>query len=109
MALTADQTVYLEERLGTPLDSTDIEARLLRLGGAGYEPAAALEILRTRLATMLLDPLTFSVSGEYSESRRDNVDYLKKMIAQVAGEAGDVYGENVLRAVPPGCPAPWAR
>lgn len=108
MALTPTQTVYFEQRLGTlsSTDVTDIEARLLRLGGDGYEPAAAVEILSTRLATMLRNPVQFSVPGDYSENRTKNVEELRKQLSTAEMEAGSAG--SVLVSVPPQ-PSRWSR
>jgi hypothetical protein len=107
MALTAAQTVYFESRLGAPLDEADLEARLARLG-AGKEAAAAVEVLETRLATSLATPLRFSVPGEYSEDRSDNVSHVRDMLELAQGEAGEPAGFSTLRAVLPAT-ARWGR
>lgn len=105
MALTPTQTVYLETRLGSPLDD-DIEDRLTRLGGPGNEPAVAVEVLEIRLANLQRNPLQFSIPGDYSEDRSNNVALLKKALADAQQDDGS--GPSILVAVPP-APSRWGR
>ena len=101
MALNADQIAYFERRLGTPLDSDDLEPRLARLGTPARVAVEALEI---RLATMLNSPLSFNVQGDYSEDRSNNVDHLRSMLAQaradVEAETPPVLDPRLMRGVP---------
>lgn len=99
MALSATQTVYFEQRLGTPLDVPDLEERLLRLGGDGYEPAAAVEVLTIRLANLQKNPLKFSIPGDYSEDRSENAKLMQAALEDAQADAGS--GPSVLVATPP--------
>lgn|GEM_PF-2786608 len=108
MPLTADQTAYFESRLGTPLDAPDLETRLLRLLTA---PRVAVEVLEIRLATMLRDPLSFAIPGDYQEDRSRNVEHIRSMLELARAEAVEADGgtaSSVLTAAAP--PAPrWGR
>jgi hypothetical protein len=103
MALTAAQTAYLETRLGTMDAATaaDVEVRLARLGGDGYEAAAAAEVLETRLATMLQNPLKFAIPGDYSEDRSSNVSEVRRQLELALAESGSAEATGIAVPVQP--------
>lgn len=94
MALSTDQLAYLRSELGTntPPTDADLEAAFGRLGTL---EAVAAEIVRTRLATMLSNPTSFSVEG-YSQSYGANIDALTKQAARLEWEAGAAAGETIV-------------
>lgn len=114
MAFTAEQIAYLRTRLGTVVDEDtnptlveNLEERYDRLGTVQL---VAVEVLRERLADIanaLANPLSFSISGEYSQDSAANVPFLKSMLALAEQEAG-VPGSSLAVAVPPG-PGRWRR
>ncbi len=72
-----------------PYDNDDLDSRIGRLGTAH---AAALEILRQQRADMLTAPAVLNISGDYSESRVENLKRLADNIAQLER----VVGENTV-------------
>lgn len=86
MALTAQQRAYFRSQLGTTLDEVDLEARLVRL--EYDEAAAAREVLDQRLADLLTKPASFSVPGEYSESRAENIKALQEKVKGLGHGSG---------------------
>lgn len=96
MALTAVQQAYYRTRIGTPLDEADLESRLARLG---TDALVATEVLEERIATLLTKPLQFSVPGEYSEDRKENMTHLRDMLEQAQAEAGVTPAQSLLNAV----------
>lgn len=87
MSLTPDQDAYFRARLGSGYDDFDVEQRLLRNGGVGFEPLVVVEVLQERLATMVASPLSFTIVGDYSENRADNVKLLQAQLVDAREEA----------------------
>ena len=98
MALTSDEREQVRDEVGDGPDDADIDAAYDRTGS--WQGAAAA-ILSRRLANILAGPDSFSVPGEYSESRSKQVDALTVQIhgLEVAAEAA-VGGVGYLDRVP---------
>ncbi|MFF6903517.1 hypothetical protein [Streptomyces hydrogenans] len=69
---------WLISQLGTSTDLADLDTRYTRLGAAR---AVALEILRERLADLVDQPSTLSVSGVVSLSFAENIKAIERKIA----------------------------
>lgn len=81
MPLLADDLARIREWVGSSPDDGDVATVYERVG---EDPlAAALSILRTRRADMLAEPATWAVSGEYSQSTKDNLAALDRQIADL--------------------------
>lgn len=74
---------WLLAQLGEATSVTDLEARYARLGTAR---AVALEVLRGRLAALLQQPATVTVSGVVGVGFGENIKALERQIASL--EAG---------------------
>lgn len=68
----------------TPSD-IDIDALWVQLGGVEL---VALRVLRKRRATMLANPTSFNVQGDYSQSTVANLQYLDSLIVQLEQMTG---------------------
>lgn len=101
MALTADQDAYFRLKLGSGYDDSDAEERLLRLGGAGYEAGVVVEVLEQRLSDLSVKPASFTVVGEYSENRAENIKLTQQQLVdareEAASEGLDVDGAVVIQ------------
>jgi len=82
-ALTGSELMYTRRRVGLlPVDAdlqTIFDAYTLE---GVVEPLewTILSVLETRLAELIRNPATFSVSGEYSQSTAPNIEALKELI-----------------------------
>lgn len=75
---------WLQSQLGTSTDLADLTARYERLASAR---AVALEVLRERLAELLTQPATVTVSGVVGIGTAENIKaYERKIAALEAGE-----------------------
>lgn len=74
---------WLLAQLGEATSVTDLETRYARLGTAR---AVALEVLRGRLAALLQQPVTVTVSGVVGVGFGENIKALERQIANL--EAG---------------------
>ncbi|KFG02755.1 hypothetical protein IQ62_00150 [Streptomyces scabiei] len=83
MALNADIQAWLLAQLGETTSVTDLETRYTRLGTAR---AVALEVLRGRLAALLQQPSTVTVSSVVGIGTSENIKALERQIASL--EAG---------------------
>lgn len=99
MALTDETRAYYRSRLGATLDEPDLELRFARLGS---HPAVASEVLQERIATAITQPLSFSIPGDYSEDRKDNVAHMRAMLERAEADEAGLAGPDVLVAVPGG-------
>lgn len=109
MAFTDEDLAYLRTKLGSQVNEdtnpayvSDLEDRYDRLGTVQL---VAVEVLRQRLADIadpLANPLSYSISGEYSQDGSNNVAYLKAMLSDAEEDAG-VPGSSVMTAVMPHC------
>lgn len=99
MALTTAEVQYLRTKVGSAEDLAVLQStydRLLDLD------AVAREILEIRLADLLADPASFSVSGEYSQDTRTNIENLQKTLATLGGVSElATGGVRVLSPDPP--------
>ena len=81
MPLSGDDLTYLRRRVGSSPDDAALEVIY-----ATYEDRAhplehlTLHVLETRLADLLANPASFSVSGEYSQSTGENIRALTKLV-----------------------------
>ncbi len=89
MSLTPDQDAYLRSRLGSGYDDSDAEERLVRLGGDGYEPMVVVEVLQQRLADLATKPAQFTIVGEYSENRAENIKLTQEQYVKAVEEAAE--------------------
>lgn len=112
MALTEDQIAYYGRKLGVPLDEADIEARIARLTADGKftgDIDVVVEIVETRMATMVKTPEQFAIPGEYSQSTQGNIKLLDRQLADVLAEqasgvdveAGFVFVQPPINVWPP--------
>lgn len=69
---------WLLAQLGTSTDIPDLEARYTRLGTAR---AVALEVVRERLAALLVQPSSVNVSSVVSVSFSENIKAYERQIA----------------------------
>lgn len=75
---------WLISQLGTGTDLTDLTARYTRLGSAR---AVAIEVVRERLAVLLVAPGSVSVSGVVSVNFSANITaYERQLLALESGE-----------------------
>lgn len=96
MALTADQIAYYGRKLGTPIDQTDIEARIARLSTDGLYTGdidVVVEVIETRIATLANTPESFAIPGEYSQSTVGNMKLLQRQLADALAEQAS--GEDI--------------
>jgi uncharacterized protein YecT (DUF1311 family) len=92
VALTGSDLRYTRRRVGSLPADADLNTLYDTLVAEGKDQPVEwliLEVLETRLADLIRNPATFSVSGEYSQSTSSNIDALKAEInAQRAWMAG---------------------
>ncbi|MFF7795548.1 hypothetical protein [Streptomyces sp. NPDC007991] len=97
---------WLKAQLGAATPSSDLETRYARLGTAR---AVALEILRERLAALLEQPSTVTVTSVVGVSYTENIKAYERKIAQLesgqppapddpAGSNPDTLGVLYLKA-----------
>lgn len=96
-ALSADQLVFLQTKLGSTSDTADLQARYDRLGDT---VAVAREVLEIRFADLLNQPDTFSVAGEYSQGTKDQIARLRTLLDGL-GESEDEPTATTARLVGP--------
>ena len=75
---------WLLAQLGPTTDTADLEVRYTRLGTAR---AVALEVCRERLAVLLAQPATVTVSGVVGVGTAENIKGYERQIAAL--EAGE--------------------
>lgn len=83
MALTPTDLRYTRRRLGSLPADADLDTlydTLVLEGKTSPVEWVILETLETRLADLIRNPATFSVSGEYSQSTAANIEALKAEI-----------------------------
>lgn len=88
MALDSEQLAEVRDEIGTiePPSDSDLDDIHDRKGGlVGVVRAAWAQ----RLANLLAEPATFSVSGEYSQSVRDNIEGIQNRLKELAGVPDD--------------------
>lgn len=95
MALTDDQRAYLDSKIGPGYDEADIEVRLVRLNTVA---AVVREVLEIRLATLISQPSSFTVPGEYSQDTRENIKVLREALRDAKADeiAGSDVDENLV-------------
>ncbi|TXS42935.1 hypothetical protein [Streptomyces sp. t39] len=82
--MDAATRAWLIAQLGTATDLNDLDTRYTRLGNSR---AVALEVLRERLAALLAQPSSISVSGVVSINNSEVIKALERQIAAL--EAGE--------------------
>lgn len=97
MALTVDQTVYLQTQLGTGTDADDLEARYTRLGDV---IAVAREVLEIRLADLESQPEQFNVAGEYGQTTKEQMAAIRGKLVSL-GTSEDEPTASTARLVSP--------
>lgn len=80
MALAATVQAWLLAQLGPATPVADLETRYTRLGAAR---AVALEVLRERLAALLEQPSTVTVTSVVGVSYTENIKAYERKIAQL--------------------------
>lgn len=78
--LTDSDLAYLSTVLGSDLDEGDLQERYDRLGDTRK---VASEVLDIRYADLLAKPDSFTIPGEYSETRSKQIDALNARRMQV--------------------------
>lgn len=88
MPLDSDQLALVRDEVGSvePPSDADLDDIYDRKGGL---VGTVRVVWAQRLANFLADPATFSVSGEYSQSTRDNIEGIQKRLAELSGLADD--------------------
>lgn len=86
MALSTADLKYLRTKVGSrePPTDADLQDGYDRLG---ILDAVAREILEIRLADLLADPASFSVSGEYSQDTSANIRELRETLGSLGGQS----------------------
>lgn len=109
-ALTQDQLVYVRRQIGNSPTDAELQVTYDRLADVDQ---VVLEVLEIRLANLIADPATFSVSGEYSQSTAVNIQALQKKLDEwkaymirVGKLVGPEAGESVVRITSPDT-TPW--
>lgn len=84
MALTAAELIELRAVIGkgTPPTDADLNTKFDRLGSVTL---VAREVLSERLADLLTKPTSFSIPGEYSESRGGQIKALQEQLVALGG------------------------
>lgn len=89
-ALTPDEVIRIRRFTGdTPVDS-ELQAAYDRYGTL---KGAVLEILEIRKANLLASPLSFTITGEYAQNSRFNVEYLERLINAIRTGKVDPDGD----------------
>lgn len=94
MAMTTDELAAVRTYVvWDPPTDADLHAEQERLGGTW---AAALAAMRTRYSVMLNDPSSFTISGEYGESRSgESLKHFAGLIDEVAAlAAAEAAGDD---------------
>jgi hypothetical protein len=88
MPLDPDQLALVRDEVGTvePPSDADLDDIYDRKSGL---VGVVRVVWAQRLANFLADPATFNVSGEYSQSVRDNIEGIQKRLAELSGVADD--------------------
>lgn len=96
MRLSYEDLQWVRNQIGdaTPPSDDDLGARFAVLGD---RTAVVQEVLDRRLANLLADPSSFSVSGEYSQSTEANIRGIQAKLVDLGGSSG----ESGLRIVRP--------
>lgn len=88
MALDPEQLAEVRDEIGTtePPSDSDLDDIHDRKGGL---VGVVRAVWAQRLANFLADPATFAVSGEYSQSVRDNIEGIQNRLKELAGVPDD--------------------
>lgn len=94
MTLTDEQLIEIRVQIGdsTPPTDNDLDAIYVRKGD---QQLVVAEVLTRRLANLLSDPASFSVSGEYSQSTSDNIKALREQLGNLPQVDGGGFGSIV--------------
>lgn len=78
--LTEDQVVRVRRFVGDEPADADLDPIWQRHGSI---KGVVLEILEIRKANLLASPLSFTITGEYAQNARFNVEYIKQLISDI--------------------------
>src|SRR4051794_24163475 len=88
--LDPEDLVWVRNQIGDKTPPTDTELHG-RYDVPGDRLLVVKEVLDRRLSNLLADPASFSVSGEYSQDTRTNVDALKAKLDALGGSSGEAF------------------
>ena len=80
--LTTGDIGWIREWVGDDPDDVELN-RLLNEPGVGDRGAVVKRVLAVRLANLLAEPASMSISGEYSQSTAANIEALREKLAQL--------------------------
>ncbi len=83
MALSSDQLATIRDEIGTAATPTDADLDVIHDRVSGLV-GVVRAVWAQRLANMLAEPATFSVSGEYSQSVAANIEAIRKRLSELA-------------------------
>ncbi len=88
MGLEYEDLQWVRNQIGdaTPPTDATLDARYDALGD---RTAVVKEVIDRRLANLLSDPASFSVSGEYSQSTEANIRALQAKLEDLGGSSGE--------------------
>ncbi len=88
MALSSDQLASIRDEIGTaePPTTADLDVIYDRVSGL---VGVVRAVWAQRLANLLAEPATFSVSGEYSQSTSANIEAIRKRLSELASYPDD--------------------
>lgn len=85
--MTVDDLEWLRSYLGPTPDDDELDEMVTRLGRS----ETAVRIIRTRIAILASGgPLSFSIPGEYSENRGENIAALKAFLSEIPGGSSTI-------------------
>jgi hypothetical protein len=93
MALSAEQLYQVRIWIPWPsVTDTDLNTRYDALGESSYWPLVR-EQLRRQLQLALVTPAQFTIVGEYGQNTTENIDGIRKALAQVEAEVAAESGQ----------------
>lgn len=94
-ALTEDQLVEIRRQIGSAPDDATLQEIYDRTENTDE---LVLEVLETRYADWLRNPASYTIPGEYGETR--SAEQIKALQQQIEGLGSDL-GQGAVRVVPP--------
>lgn len=97
MALTTDELATIRAEIGDATPPTDVtlDAIFVRVESVA---GVVREVLSKRLADLLARPTSFTIPGDYSESRAGQIEALQKKLAALGGSGvGGVSVKQFIR------------
>lgn len=97
MALSDDDLTYIRSAIGAaaPPTDDDLYDAFDRLDSSD---AVIAEVLRARLANLLTQPASFSLSGVYSQSNSETIRALTERLAQAEAAAAVAAGTSGVQS-----------